>query len=397
VSENVVEKYAYDPWGARRNPTDWTQKDLRTKWITNGGYTGHEHLDAFGIINMNGRVYDPLTAMFMNPDPYVQAPGDWLNYNRYGYCMGNPFKYTDPSGHFWNIIFGALIGGVINWATHGCHFTWQGLGYFAVGAAVGALSALGGAWLATTVKAAGVFAGAATGAVTGMFTGGASSYLLNGANNLLNGDKFSKNLDASILSGMLGGAISGAISGAIQGFKYAKSQGANPWTGEIEGSDRQYQATLKTGVVAQADPSKHCYSVADEYADKGHTNLSRTDFQNAAANNNNGVIPDGADAGIVAKDAGLNAFAANTTGTDIDQLGAGIQSGKMEAIATVGTDINAGHCVNVVSFNVADRLNMFGGGTTSFLKTLTVSIWDPISATVHRLTDGILKLEYIKY
>ncbi len=65
----------------------------------NRGYTGHEHIDAFGIINMNGRVYDPLTAMFFSPDPYLQAPGDWLNYNRYGYCMNNPFRYTDPSGN----------------------------------------------------------------------------------------------------------------------------------------------------------------------------------------------------------------------------------------------------------------------------------------------------------
>ncbi|MDD2799355.1 MAG: lamin tail domain-containing protein [Bacteroidales bacterium] len=99
VAGAVVEKYAYDPWGARRNPTDWSQKDNRTSWLTNRGYTGHEHLDAFGIINMNGRVYDPLTAMFMSPDPYVQAPDNWLNYNRYGYCYGNPFKYTDPSGN----------------------------------------------------------------------------------------------------------------------------------------------------------------------------------------------------------------------------------------------------------------------------------------------------------
>jgi RHS repeat-associated protein len=98
VSGNVVEKYAYDPWGARRDPNNWMQKDTRTKWITNRGYTGHEHLDAFGIINMNGRVYDPATAMFMSPDPYVQAPDNWLNYNRYGYCMSNPFKYTDPTG-----------------------------------------------------------------------------------------------------------------------------------------------------------------------------------------------------------------------------------------------------------------------------------------------------------
>jgi len=100
---NVVERYAYDPWGARRNPDNWTLAATPPSggWgalIVNRGYTGHEHLDAFGIINMNGRVYDPLTAMFFSPDPYVQAPDNWLNYNRYGYCLNNPFKYTDPSG-----------------------------------------------------------------------------------------------------------------------------------------------------------------------------------------------------------------------------------------------------------------------------------------------------------
>ena len=61
----VVEKYAYDPWGARRDPANWQLKDTRTSFITNRGYTGHEHLDAFGIINMNGRVYDPLTGKRM--------------------------------------------------------------------------------------------------------------------------------------------------------------------------------------------------------------------------------------------------------------------------------------------------------------------------------------------
>ena len=110
---NVVEKYAYDPWGARRNPTDWTQKDNRTSWITNRGYTGHEHIDVFGIINMNGRVYDPQTAMFMNTDPLVQSPDNWVNYNRYSYCFNNPLIYTDPSGYmnsatgekqFWGLI-----------------------------------------------------------------------------------------------------------------------------------------------------------------------------------------------------------------------------------------------------------------------------------------------------
>ena len=97
---SILERYAYDPWGNRRNPANWTQSDGRSTWLLNRGFTGHEHLDAFGIINMNGRVYDPLTAQFFSPDPYVQAAGDWVNYNRYAYCFNNPLIYTDPDGEF---------------------------------------------------------------------------------------------------------------------------------------------------------------------------------------------------------------------------------------------------------------------------------------------------------
>ena len=109
----VKEKYAYDPWGNRRNPALWKDADTRTKFIIDRGYTLHEHLDALGLINMNGRVYDPLLGMFLSPDPYVQAPGNWLNYNRYGYCYGNPLLYTDPNGEiawFIPVIIGAVIG-----------------------------------------------------------------------------------------------------------------------------------------------------------------------------------------------------------------------------------------------------------------------------------------------
>ncbi|MDR0863745.1 MAG: hypothetical protein LBO74_02280, partial [Candidatus Symbiothrix sp.] len=104
----VAERYAYDPWGNRRNPTNWIQADTRTTFIVNRGYTMHEHLPEFKLINMNGRVYDPVTAQFFSPDPYLQAPGDWLNYNRYSYAFGNPFKYTDPSGEFLGIALRAL-------------------------------------------------------------------------------------------------------------------------------------------------------------------------------------------------------------------------------------------------------------------------------------------------
>ena len=96
------ERYSYDPWGNRRSATDWTQSDTLTHHIINRGYTLHEHLDEFGLINMNGRMYDPKLACFLSPDPVLQSPDNWLNYNRYSYCFGNPLKYSDPSGFVTN-------------------------------------------------------------------------------------------------------------------------------------------------------------------------------------------------------------------------------------------------------------------------------------------------------
>lgn len=68
---------------------------------------------------MNGRVYDPLMAQFLSPDPYIQAPGSWLNYNRYAYCYNNPLVYTDPSGEFFiPMLIGAAISVITNGVTN---------------------------------------------------------------------------------------------------------------------------------------------------------------------------------------------------------------------------------------------------------------------------------------
>lgn len=99
IAGTVKRRFAYNPWGARRNADNWNEADNLSNLIINRGYTGHEHLDAFGIINMNGRVYDPVTAQFLSPDPFLQAPEQWLNYNRYSYVMNNPMLFTDPSGY----------------------------------------------------------------------------------------------------------------------------------------------------------------------------------------------------------------------------------------------------------------------------------------------------------
>ncbi|MEJ5266066.1 MAG: FG-GAP-like repeat-containing protein, partial [Bacteroidales bacterium] len=107
----VLEEYAYDPWGRRRDPVTW--KPFTGTAATARGFTGHEHIDLFELVNMNGRVYDPRLGRFLSPDPYVQDPTNSQNLNRYSYCLNNPLKYTDPSGKLFKEIFGTL-GAVIN-------------------------------------------------------------------------------------------------------------------------------------------------------------------------------------------------------------------------------------------------------------------------------------------
>ena len=53
-------------------------------------FTGHEHLYSLGLINMNGRMYDPLLSSFLSPDNYMQDPTSQQGFNRYAYCMYNP-------------------------------------------------------------------------------------------------------------------------------------------------------------------------------------------------------------------------------------------------------------------------------------------------------------------
>ncbi|MBN2728561.1 MAG: RHS repeat-associated core domain-containing protein [Bacteroidales bacterium] len=123
----VVEYYSYDAWGNRRDPSDWSLSETRTTFITDRGYTGHEMLDEFDLINANGRIYEPSTGRFLSPDNYVQAPGFSQSFNRYAYGFNNPTMFTDPDGELaWivpvaiGMVVGAEIGGT--WADNWEHW-----------------------------------------------------------------------------------------------------------------------------------------------------------------------------------------------------------------------------------------------------------------------------------
>ena len=106
-SGSVVQELSYDAWGRLRNPVNQTAYTPGSEPVLflGRGYTGHEHLTQFGLINMNARLYDPAVGRFLSPDPYVQSPLFTQNFNRYSYALNNPLRYTDTSGEIgWTII-----------------------------------------------------------------------------------------------------------------------------------------------------------------------------------------------------------------------------------------------------------------------------------------------------
>ncbi|WP_086930551.1 RHS repeat domain-containing protein [Agarilytica rhodophyticola] len=110
--------FSFDAWGQKRAALDWSTlmdnalSDFNTLVVTSPitrGFTMHEHLDAVGLIHMNGRIYDPRLGRFMQADPFVQAASNTQSYNRYSYVFNNPLNATDPSGYF---SVGGFLGAV---------------------------------------------------------------------------------------------------------------------------------------------------------------------------------------------------------------------------------------------------------------------------------------------
>ncbi len=95
---NVEQELSYDAWGSLRNPVGFGYGNVSHTF--DRGYTLHEHYDDFDLINMNGRLYDPVIGRMFSPDIVIQDEHNLQAYNRYSYCFNNPLRFTDPSGYF---------------------------------------------------------------------------------------------------------------------------------------------------------------------------------------------------------------------------------------------------------------------------------------------------------
>jgi RHS repeat-associated protein len=159
ASGAVIERLAYEPFGKRRlnnGNTDTLGTLVATS--TDRGFTGHEHMQEVGLINMNGRIYDPGLARFMSADTTIQSPASMQSYNRYSYLWNNPLNGTDPTGY---VAEGADFGSssfdsaTDSWGTSTADYSFGGMGQVGFGYGRGAASSPWGASNSSLSLAAG--------------------------------------------------------------------------------------------------------------------------------------------------------------------------------------------------------------------------------------------------
>ncbi|MEO5766746.1 MAG: RHS repeat-associated core domain-containing protein [Polyangia bacterium] len=240
---NGSETMGYDAWGARRGPNA-EALPAATAPLPGGhrGFTGHEFVPNVGLVNMNGRMYDPALGRFLSADPTVQMPTDPANYNRYSYVQNNPLRYTDPTGYAFFGMSGPTLFATVFYV--GACAISAGAGCVAAGIAFafyGAMSAVtSGASLDQVVAtgvvsfAAGQFGGAVAGAIVGS--------------------------GAGVVGQLVGGAIAGAVSAAVTTAVYGGNLGTNMahgalmgamWAGVSAGLNRAAAVTQASDPAAQ--------------------------------------------------------------------------------------------------------------------------------------------------
>jgi len=246
ASGGVIERLSFDPHGRRRQATDWRSLLLSySATNTTRGYTGHEQLDPFGLIHMNGRVYEPRIGRFIQADPVTDVGIQGLN--RYSYVLNNPLALTDPSGHSsWGQILRTIVAIVITYYT---------------GGAASSLLAQGATAQAFGVAVAGGFAAGAvqSGTLKGGVYGAFSAALFFGVGSAFEGAQFTKTGTTELTSiarvaKTVAHGITGGTMSTLQGGKFGHgfltagvTEAVSPQIGNIKSVPAQVVAAAVLG------------------------------------------------------------------------------------------------------------------------------------------------------
>lgn len=248
---SLIESMSFDVHGNRRDPTTW-QGGAVPPSSTTHGFTGHEHVDNFQFIHMNGRIYDPSIGRMLQADP-LAGPGN-QSLNRYSYVVNNPLALTDPTGYSWwgdALRIAAVV--VISYYTAGWGATlWAEESYASALAVVGA-----GGFAAGAVQ---------TGNLKGALTGAFSAELFFGVGEYFNsagwahegGNIGSTNLNSvGYTAKVLSHGVVGGIMAKLEGGKFGNgfwsagvSEAASPGIDKLDPENPIGQSVSANRIIA---------------------------------------------------------------------------------------------------------------------------------------------------
>jgi len=162
-SAGVAQIFRYDAFGVRL--------DLAAA-LTSLLYSGEQTDALTGLQYLRARYYDPATGRFNRLDPFAGNLDDPQSLHKYLYCHADGVNGVDPTGEFWPVGVGLVIGAGLGAIIGGYFGGWEGAIYGAIfgglfGATLGLgfvvdLSMVGGLTKALYVAAALGFLGVGT-------------------------------------------------------------------------------------------------------------------------------------------------------------------------------------------------------------------------------------------
>ncbi len=168
-SGTVLENTSYSPYG-----------EVLSGGSSRYDYEGKE-LDDYSGYDFEFRTYNPELGLFNRPDTLIPNVYDPQSLNRYMFERGNPYKYTDPTGHLWGS-FVQIYGDTqssSNLAKESDPNVQQNMGEgILVGAVASATAMVGGTLIYGTAWATGPVGGLAI-SVIGLAAAGLHTYAKN--------------------------------------------------------------------------------------------------------------------------------------------------------------------------------------------------------------------------
>ncbi len=382
---SVIYEQNFDPWGRRRNPTAWNYNNVPSApdWLYRG-FTGHEEFPTFGLVHMNGRMYDPFLGRMLSADNFVQDKMGSQGFNRYAYVSNNPLKYTDPTGEF--IVEALMIGAFANIVIQGWTGNAQTPGDFLkagiIGGIAGAAGAVTGGLVMSAMPGAGFIygftAGFTGGFTSGLITGFGNSYYLNGNDATLPGEALVDGLKEGLVSGLMGGVIAGTASG-IQ----AVQEGRRFWDGALVNDVVLVNQNIPT--VQQAG-EYNCGPACVEGVDQSlGGNVTQVDARNWFGGDPNVAgIPDQNLWNRYAAETGRNVNAVNAGGgVNPQQVAARMQNGDRIVLSQRLVDANGGANGHSIVLNSAVQRTVTKYSGRSTVRLLFTAM-DPSSGTIVR-------------